>query len=124
MKKVFLLICSLCLLLGGCGSETSGTLSVTAPSYMNGIVTAIATFTPSSGTALPGQEISFRYYTVGLVTKTQSAESSIVGETDGSGRAFVSIPLPLNRTESLYVYVLASTQGLKNKEGWQSVLAP
>jgi len=105
----------------GCGSGTSGSLSVSAPASSGGIVTATATFTPSSGTALPGQNINFRWYTVGLTSKIQSAEISTSGHTDINGVVTSQFILPFVRTESFLVYVIASTDGLTNKEGWQSV---
>ena len=123
MKKILLL----CLVLScgflGCGSVggTSGTLSVTSPSAQNGIVTATATFVPSNGSALPGQDINFRWYTVGVTSKTQSAEKATTGHTDSGGSVTSQLTLPVSRTESFIVYVIASTGGLTNKEGWQSV---
>jgi hypothetical protein len=123
MKKLVLLFVLMSMLIVGCGSETSGTLSVSTPTASNGVVTAIATFTPSNGTALPGQEINFRWYTVGVNTKTQSTESSKSGHTDNAGTVtsqFTFDPT-VARTESFNVYVIASTGGLTNKEGWQSV---
>ncbi len=121
MKKLLLLCVMSCLWMFGCGSGTSGSLSVSAPASSGGIVTATATFTPSSGTALPGQNINFRWYTVGLTSKIQSAEISTSGHTDINGVVTSQFILPFVRTESFLVYVIASTDGLTNKEGWQSV---
>lgn len=123
MKKLLLLSIVLFLSMFGCGSDTSGTLSVSAPTASNGIVTATATFTPSSGSALPGQSINFRWYTVGVTTKTQSKELTISGHTDNTGTVTSQYSFPGNvtRTESFIVYVIAFTDGLTNKEGWQSV---
>lgn len=121
MRNVFLLCVLLCVSMFGCGSENSGTLSVTTPSASSNIVTATATFTPSSGSALPGQVISFRWYTVGVTTKTQSAELTTSGSTDSSGAVTSQFTLPIIRSESFVVYVIASTGSLTNKEGWQSV---
>ena len=121
MKKLLLLCVVLSIWMFGCGSGTSGTLSVSAPTSKNGIVFASAKFTPSSGSALPGQAIDFRWYTVGVNTKTQSSELAITGHTDNTGAVSSQYTLPVIRTESYIVYVIASTEGLTNKEGWQSV---
>lgn len=125
MKKLVLICISLCFVLFGCGSgslSTSGTLSVTAPKASNGVVTATATFSPSTGSALPGQAIDFRWYTVGVTSKTQSVESTTPGTTDKAGTVTLSYTLPVTRSESIIVYVIATTGGLSNKEGWQSVV--
>jgi|SRR6185369_13284401 len=121
MKKLFLLCALLCLWISGCGSENSGTLSVSAPSAINGIVTATAKFTPSSGTALPGQPINFRWYAVGVTSKTQTPELTATGHTDNTGTATSQYKLPTVRIESYIVYVIASTGDLTNIEGLQSV---
>jgi len=105
----------------GCGSESSGSLSVAAPKASNGVVTAIATFTPSSGTALSGQGIKFRWYTVGATSKTLSPETLVTSYTDKSGSATSQFTLPVNRLEDYIVYTISSTGDLTNKEGWQSV---
>jgi hypothetical protein len=122
MKKLLMLCVVLSLWMFGCGSETSGSLSVTAPSSSDGIVTATATFTPASGSALPGQHITFRWYTVVLGSSTQSPELSETKSTDNTGAATSQLTLPVGRTDTFTVYVIASTGGLVNKEGWQSVL--
>ena len=122
MKKLLLLCMVLSMWMFGCGSETSGTLSVAAPTQSGGIVTARATFTPSSGSALPGQAINFRWYTVGVDTKTQSPELTKTEHTGNTGAVTSQLTLPVGRTESFTVYVIASTGDLINKEGWQSVL--
>lgn len=107
----------------GCGSDTSGTLSVSAPTQSGDIISAIAKFTPSSGSALAGQHINFRWYTVVVGSSTQSPELNETKDTDNTGAVISQITLPAGRTESYRVYVIASTAGLINKEGWQSVLA-
>jgi hypothetical protein len=122
MKKLLLLCVMLSLWMFGCGNETSGTLSVSAPSANNGVVTARATFIPSNGTVIPGQPINFRWYTVGATSKTQSAELATSGHTDSTGTVTSQLTLPATRTESFIVYVTASTGDLTNIEGWQSVL--
>ena len=124
MKKLLFLcmVLSLCIFGCGSGSGTSGSLSVSAPAASGGVVTAIAKFTPASGSALPGQIINFRWYTVGVNTKTQSTEVTKDYPTDGNGSATGQFTLNNNRTESYNVYCIASTDGLTNKEGWQSVL--
>ena len=127
MKKLLLLCVLFSLGFYGCGSDsssTSGSLSVSAPTASNGVVTAVATFSPSSGSALPGQEINFRWYTVSVsvTTKIQSSETPASGKTDKNGIVTSQFTLPVNRSESYIVYVIASTSGLTNKEGWQSVM--
>jgi hypothetical protein len=121
MKKLLLLCVIMSVCLFGCGSETSGTLTVSAPTSSNGVVTAVAKFTPSSGAALQGQDIDFRWYTVGVDSKVKSAESSKPGKTDSTGSVTSQFTLPASRSEDYNVYVIASTGGLTNKEGWQSV---
>lgn len=121
MKKIALLFVFMSMLIVGCGSETSGTLSVSSPSATNGIVTTTATFTPSSGSALPNQPIVFRWYTVGVNSKDQTLEQTTEGRTDNTGAVTSQFKPPVIRSESLIVYVIASTGGLTNKEGWQSV---
>ncbi len=121
MKKLLLLCVIMSACLFGCGSESSGTLTVTSPTSSNGVVTAVAKFTPSSGVALPGQVIAFRWYTVGVTSKITSAESPASGNTDSTGSVTSQFTLPGSRSESYNVYVIASTGGLTNKEGWQSV---
>lgn len=122
MKKIMLLCVLFSLFLFGCGTENSGTLTVSAPAASGDKVTATATYTPASGSALPGQMINFRWYTVGVATKTQSAEIASSGKTDSSGVAFSQLTLPAVRTESFVVYVIASTGEIINSEGWQSVI--
>lgn|SRR6266568_8345114 len=122
MKKLLLLCVMSGLWMFGCGSETSGSLSVSSPSSNGGIVTATAKFTPSSGSPLPGQQITFRWYTVVLGSSTQSPELSETKSTDNTGAATSQLTLPVGRTDTFTVYVIASTGGLVNKEGWQSVL--
>lgn len=123
MKKILLLGMLLSLGMFGCGSvgENSGTLSVSAPVNSNGIVTATATYTPSTGTALLNTVINFRWYTVGVTSKIKSAEASTGGHSDSAGTVTSQYTLPVIRNESLIVYVIASTGDLTNKEGWQSV---
>gem|GEM_PF-4327708 len=107
----------------GCGSvgENSGTLSATAPANNNGVVTAVATFTPSNRAVLPNTPINFRWYTVGVTSKAKSAETSTKSYSDASGIATFQVTLPVVRDESLIFYVMASTGDLINVEGWQSV---
>lgn len=123
MKKILLLCLLLSMGMVGCGnvSENSGTLSMSAPVNSDGVVTAIATFTPSVGTALNNTPIVFRWYTVGVDSTIRSKEVSITGRTDSAGTATSWITLPDNRDERLRVYVIASTGDLTNKEGLQLV---
>lgn len=121
MKKLLLFLLALSILLLACGDKTSGTLTASAPSASNGIVTTTAKYTPSTGTVLPGQVINFRWYTVGVTSKIKSAEIASSGHTDSTGSVISQYILPTIRTESLIVYVIASTGDLTNAEGWQSV---
>jgi uncharacterized membrane protein YgdD (TMEM256/DUF423 family) len=124
MKKIVLLFVIVSMLMVGCGSDTAGILSATAPTASNGVVTTTATYTPSSGPAISGQTINFRWYTVGVTSKTQSVELISSGHTDSTGTVtsqYIFDPT-VTRTESFIVYVIASTGGLSNIEGWQSVV--
>lgn len=121
MKKLLVVCVMLSLWMFGCGDETSGTLSVSAPTAANGVVTARATFA-SSGSIIPGQPINFRWYTVGVTSQTQSPEQVTSGHTDSTGTVTSQLTLPPARTESFIVYVIASTGDLTNLEGWQSVV--
>jgi hypothetical protein len=123
MKKILLMLCVLLSLwIFGCGNpENSGTLLVSAPTASKGIVSATATFVPSTGTALPNQAINFRWYTEGVTSKIRSNEIQSTGRTDNNGSVTSQYTLSVNRDESLNVYVIASTGDLTNKEGWQSV---
>jgi hypothetical protein len=121
MKKIFLLCVLLSLGIFGCGSETSGNLSVPVPVQSGDYVKATATYTPSSGSALSGQEINFRWYTVGVTTKTRTQEVLATGSTNPSGTVISQYLLPAVRSESITVYVTASTGGLTNSEGWQTI---
>lgn len=122
MKKILLLCLVLSLGMFGCGNETSGTLSVSAP-VPNGVgVSTKAKFTPSSGSVLPGQVIDFRWYTVGATTNIRTTELLTSGKTDSTGTVSSSYNLPTGRTESVYVCVSASTGDLTNIEGILSVL--
>ena len=122
MKKILLLCAVMSMWMFGCGSETSGTLSVAAPTQSGGIVTARATFTPSSGSVIPNQPINFRWYTVGVTSQTKSSEQATSGHTDNAGTVTSQLTLLPARTESFIVYVIASTGDLTNIQGWQSVL--
>lgn len=122
MKKLLLLCVVLGMWMMGCGSETSGSLSVSAPTLKgNDVVTATAKYTPSSGSALPDQNITFRWYAVGVTTKNKSSELTQTVSTDSTGTATSTYILPSTRTESYLVYVSASTGDLINTEGLQSV---
>lgn len=125
MKKLFILCLLSCISMIGCGSDSSGFLSVSAPTEAGGIVTATASYSASAANtsnACTGQAINFRWYTVGETTKVKTAEVSVVGHTDSGCTATAQYTLPTTRTENLYVYVIASTGDMNNIEGWQSVL--
>jgi hypothetical protein len=121
MKKLVLLCIILSVWMFGCGSETSGSLSVSAPAADNGVVTATATFKPSSGSALPGQPIYFRWYAVGKTSGIKTPELSQTVNTDNNGAATSQYLLPSSRSESYIVYVIATTGDLTNIEGMQTV---
>ena len=107
----------------GCGSvdENSGSISLTSPTYLNGVVTANATYKPSTGVALPNQKITFYWHTIGLLSGTVVYPLSD-SYTDSNGTAFSEFTLPSPRTEALIVYVKAGTGSLTT--GLQSVNAP
>jgi hypothetical protein len=100
------------LCLGGCGSETSGSIALTAPTYANGIATASATYTPASGAALSHQKITFYWRTVGKTTNSVVDYPPHDSYTDSSGKASSDLSLPSPRTEAYVVYVKASTGDL------------
>lgn len=121
LMKKFLLVCIMSgIWLTGCGSEGAGTLSVSTPTTNNGVVTATATLTRSSGSTLSGQTINFIWYTVGVTSKTQSAEITSSVKTDNSGIASSQLILAPSRSESFIVYVKANAGDLTNIQGWQS----
>ena len=122
MKKLLLLCFVLCIGLFGCGNETSGTLSLSAPASNGGVVTTKAKFTPTSGSVLPNQDIYFKWYTVGVTSNDRTSDLLTSGKTDSTGTVSSSYTLPTARTESVYVFVSASTGDLTNIEGIQSVL--
>ncbi|HIJ94697.1 MAG TPA: hypothetical protein HPP94_02955 [Desulfuromonadales bacterium] len=101
--------------------STLGSLSLSAPAQTGDIVKTTATYKPASGSALPGQVIDFRWYTVGVSTKMQTPEVTTSGSTNSSGVVVSQYTLPVVRSESYTVYVIATTGGLTNSEGWQSV---
>lgn len=106
----------------GCGNgDTSGSLSLAAPTAVNYTVNAVATYTPASGSALPGQEIEFTWYTMptgGVATQAVH----VTGYTDSKGVASSQYIFPTPPAVATYVYVSAKTGNLSNKEGYQSVL--
>lgn len=108
--------------LAGCGSETSGSITLTSPTYANGIATASAKYTPASGTALSHQKITFNWRTVGKTSKAVVDYPSTDSYTDSSGTASSDLYLPSPRTEDYVVYVRASTGDLTTSV--QSVDAP
>ncbi|MDD2852564.1 MAG: hypothetical protein PHY09_11810 [Desulfuromonadaceae bacterium] len=124
MKKIFLLFALMTFVLPGCGSDgNSGTLSVSAPTASNGIVSAVATYTPATGVAMTGLKINFTWRTYDLGTKTYSSNISDSSETNNKGVALGQFRLN-DMTKNLIVYVIASTGDLTNSEGWRSVTVP
>lgn len=109
----------------GCGSgsgSTSGDITLAEPAASNGVVTASATYTPSGGTVLPGQEIVFSWYTVGKTTSNRQDYGTSKSYTNSSGGATSQLILPTPRTEIFIAYVKADTGGLTS--GWKSVEVP
>jgi hypothetical protein len=120
MKKLLLcIILSVGIL--GCGSENSGSLSVSAPTASNGVATATATYTPSSGSALSGQSINFRWYAVDTTSKIPTKETLETVHTDSNGKATSQYRALSGLSGTYIVYVIASTGDLTNIEGLQSV---
>lgn len=107
--------------LAGCGSETSGSISMAQPTYSNGVVTAQAKYVPASGTALPNQNITFYWRTVGQTTGAV-VNYQKESDTDSTGTASSDLTLPTPRTEALIVYVKAGTGDLTTSQ--QSVNVP
>lgn len=112
MKKLVMLILMMSALMFGCGSETSGSISLSSPTNSGGVVTAEATYTPSSRPALTNQRITFYWYTVGLTSNVTINYPSKDSYTNGNGMALSELTLPYPRTETLRVYVKAGTGDL------------
>lgn len=108
--------------LAGCGNETSGSITLTSPTYANGVVTTSAKYTPASGSALSHQKIIFYWRTVGKTSKVVVDYPSTDSYTDSSGAASSDLYLPSPRTEDYIIYVKASTGDLTTSV--QSVDAP
>lgn len=96
----------------GCGSDNSGTLTLSSLASSNGVVTAEATYSPASGSALPNQKITFYWRTVGKTTGNAVDYPPVDAFTDSSGKAFSTLTLPSPRTEVMTVYVKAGTGDL------------
>lgn len=123
LKRIaFVIISGFVFFIAGCGSETSGSIALTSPTYSNGVVTASATYTPASGSALSHQKITFSWRTVGKVSNSVVEYPPTDSYTDSSGKASSDLILPAPRTEAYVVYVKASTGDLTTSV--QSVDAP
>lgn len=108
-----LLICSgLTIGLVGCGSDNSGSILLSSLASSNGVVTAEATYSPASGSALPNQKITFYWRTVGKTTGNAVDYPPVDSYTDSSGKALSVLTLPSPRTEAMTVYVKAGTGDL------------
>lgn len=118
---VLLIVSVFAICLAGCGSETSGSLSMSSPSYTNDVVTAKATYTPASGSALAHQKITFYWRTVDKSSGSNVDYPPSDSYTDSTGMASSDLTLPSPRA-ALIVYVKAATGDLTT--GWQSVDAP
>lgn len=116
---VVLIVSGLAVSLVGCGSETSGSISLSTSSTASGVVKAEATYTPESGSALQDQNITFYWYTVGQNSKIRTDYPSNDASTNSFGKAISELTLPFPRTEIVTVYVKANTGGLTS--GFQSV---
>jgi hypothetical protein len=119
MNKLLLLCAIIFVAMAGCGSSdgTSGSLSLADPTVdsTKSIVSVTATYTPASGkTLISGQEVNFTWWTIGATSKTQSPSVTANGSIDGSGSARSQLTLPLDRTESLNVFVNAKIGGVSS----------
>lgn len=107
-----LIVSGLVFSLTGCGSETSGSISLDSPTYSNGIVSAKAAYTPDSGSAVTHQKITFYWRTVGKISNIVVDYPPTDSYTNSLGIASSDLILPTSRTESLIVYVKVSTGDL------------
>lgn len=110
--SVILLLLVLVVSLVGCGSDTSGSISLGSLTNAGGEITATAKYTPSSGSVLPNQEITFYWRTVGLETNTIVNYPPDIASTDGTGTALSKLTLPSPRSETFRVSVSAATGDL------------
>lgn len=112
-------------LLAGCGSgsfSTSGSIVLATPTASNGVVTALATYAPVTGTTLAGQEVFFAWYIVGKSSGNKTDFPTVKSTTNSSGLAQAQLTLNAPRSEIYIAYVKAETGGLSS--GWQSVEVP
>ena len=116
---VLLILSGFAISLAGCGSDTSGSISLGSLTNSGDVVTATATYSPSSGSALTNQKITFYWRTVGLTTNITVDYPPEDASTDSTGSALSELRLPSPRSETMRVYVKAATGDLTT--GSQSV---
>ncbi len=102
------------LIIYGCGSgsqSTSGSLSLNAPEQQGQLTfNALATYTPESGSAMPGTAISYHWY-----VEQNGVKGAIVNDNDRVGvSTFTLSAVPTGTT---FVCVYATFGGLTNSEG-------
>ena len=109
---VLLVVLGFVISLVGCGTENSGSILLSPPTNINGVVTTTATYTPSSGSVLPNQKITFYWRTVGQTSNISVDYPPSDSYSDSTGRARSELTLPSPRSEALSVYVRAGTGDL------------
>jgi len=102
------------LIIYGCGSgsqSTSGSLSLNAPKQQGQLTfNALATYTPASGSTMPGTAISYHWY-----VEQNGVKGAIVNDDDRVGvSTFTLSAVPTGTT---FVCVYATFGGLTNSEG-------
>lgn len=112
MVFAIIIVAGFALSLAGCGNDNSGSLTLGSIASSNGVVTAEATYSPASGSALPNQKITFYWRTVGKTTGNAFDYPPVDSYTDSSGKALSVLTLPSPRTEAMTVYVKAATGDL------------
>jgi hypothetical protein len=119
---VLLIASGFAISLVGCGNDTSGSISMSSPTFSNGVATAKATYSPAGGSALQHQKITFYWRTVVKSSGVAFDYPPSDSYTDSTGTASSDLILPSPRTDALIVYVEAKTGDLTT--GMQSVDAP
>jgi hypothetical protein len=122
IRCVILIFSVFAINLVGCGSDTSGSISLSSPTSLNGVVTAEATYTPVSGSALSHQKITFYWRTVGNTSNLIVDYPANDSYTDSTGKASSELTLPSPRTEDFTVYVKANTGDLSTSTQSVTVL--
>jgi len=122
MKKLLMLFVFMSLLIVGCGSETSGSISLGSLTNSGDVVTATAAYSPSSGSALTNQKITFYWRTVDLTSNITVDYPPEDASTDSTGSALSELRLPSPRSETMRVYVKAATGDLTTGSQFVDVL--